>query len=92
MNNKLNIKLNELNASELDRNEKQKIRGGDLALDCCGCGCCYEGDPGGSSSSDNTAENSSNGFYSPDCGNPMVCTTVFTPENGATPLDTCAPQ
>lgn len=60
MNNKLNIKLNELNASELDRNEKQKIRGGALELDCCGCGCCFEDEGGGSSTFDNQDANFNN--------------------------------
>lgn len=62
MNNKLNIKLNELNASELDRNEKQKIRGGDmLPGDCCGCGCCWEIEGGGVDSLTNAGANSLQG-------------------------------
>lgn len=42
-----------------------ELKGGNI----CGCGCCYAGQPGGSSSSANLAANAKSGYYSPGCEN-----------------------
>lgn len=89
MKQKLNIKLNELNARELDRTEKQMVKGGEeLPLDCCGCGCCYDGEPGGSSSQANMLANHELHWYSPCATEYMVCITAGVP---SVQTGTCGP-
>lgn len=48
------LKLNRLNSNKIDAKKANKIRGG---VDCCCCGCNYEGTQGGSSSADNASAN-----------------------------------
>lgn len=69
------IKLNKLVENSLANREMKELKGGDVA--CCGCGCCYEGQPGGSSSNANLAANAKSGYYSPGCDN------IYTPYTGA---------
>jgi hypothetical protein len=59
---KLNINLSDLSGRELSAREKLSLKGGDMQIgDCCLCGCCYEGEPGGSSQWDNMVANYNEG-------------------------------
>jgi hypothetical protein len=56
------IKLNKIGNFQLTNNEKQELKGGkgDLLFPVvrCGCSCCYEGTPGGSTTQANKDANS----------------------------------
>lgn len=54
------IKLNALSAEKLLQKEMNAIIGGDT----CGCGCLYEGKPGGSTFSENASANGKAGYFS----------------------------
>lgn len=62
----MKLKLNNLSKSVLNNREMKEVKGG-AAGDTCQCGCCYEGEPGGSSTSANAAANAKTGLESP-CG------------------------
>ncbi|MFZ5430205.1 MAG: TIGR04149 family rSAM-modified RiPP [Bacteroidota bacterium] len=57
------LKLNQLSKANLKKRELISLKGGFL----CSCACCYEGQPGGSSTGDNAVANSDNGLYSRNC-------------------------
>ncbi|NHB69820.1 rSAM-modified peptide [Bacteroidales bacterium M08MB] len=54
------LKLNQLSKAELENREMSAIKGGN----CCGCGCHYEGQPGGSSTTSNRDANYKYGYDS----------------------------
>jgi hypothetical protein len=54
------IKLNKIENSQLNNNEKLELRGGAATPDCT-CGCCYAND-GGSSVEDNAMANTKLGI------------------------------
>ncbi len=83
-----NIKLNRLSARELNQREKSGIKGG-IGGDCCGCGCCYEGEPGGATTGENAYANSVGGLYSTEC-TPYACGTKLD-QGQSSPLPTCGP-
>ncbi len=63
-----------LKLNNLSKREFEKVRGGRVKVDICmwydscGCGCMYEGQPGGSSSGDNmVANHDGGGLQSPNC-------------------------
>ena len=62
------LKLNKINRSQLNDEQMIKLKGGD-SVGVCGCGCCYAGQPGGSSLNANGSENANHGYYSPGCEN-----------------------
>lgn len=52
------LKLNSLESNNLSKRELSNIRGGNPNWPGkCGCGCLYEGEPGGSSTFNNMAAN-----------------------------------
>ena len=57
------LKLNELSNTDLNEREMVRILGGGEP-GCCQCGCNYEGQPGGSSSSSNDSANDAQGYTS----------------------------
>jgi hypothetical protein len=65
------IKLNKIGNFQLTNNEKQELKGAASGGHTCGCGCCYEGKPGGSTVSANCSANYKTGLYSTDCQ--IVC-------------------
>jgi len=54
-----NIKLNRIDNFQLNNNEKQQLKGGDLPKPKCTCGCCYANN-GGSSVGENLGANADN--------------------------------
>ena len=54
------FKLNALSAEGLRQKEMNAIIGGDT----CGCGCLFEGQPGGSATSTNKNANFQKGYFS----------------------------
>jgi natural product precursor len=61
------LKLNQLSKTELENREMSAIKGGT----CCGCGCHYDGEPGGSSVDQNMNTNHESGFTS--IGGDVMC-------------------
>lgn len=59
-----NLKLNALANQSLSSKEMNAFRGGNS----CGCGCNYEGQPGGSSTCNNASANWDNNLTSPGTG------------------------
>lgn len=51
------LKLNQLKLNGITNKEMEILAGGQQKCCSCGCGCCYAGTPGGSSSSDNSWAN-----------------------------------
>ena len=66
------LKLNELSNSDLNEREMVRILGGGEP-GCCQCGCNYEGQPGGSSTSSNDSANDANGYTSDPGSHPCDC-------------------
>ena len=66
------LKLNELSNSDLNEREMVRILGGGEP-GCCQCGCNYEGQPGGSSTSSNDSANDAYGYTSDPGTNPCDC-------------------
>jgi natural product precursor len=70
-----NLKLNKLAENRLNEKEMENITGGYISITVrndkgevvydCGCGCYYEGKPGGSSTSDNMNANIAGSLHSP---------------------------
>ncbi len=60
----MDLKLNKLSKSVLNNREMKEAKGG-APGDSCQCGCCYEGQAGGSSTDANGAANSAKGLHSP---------------------------
>ena len=58
------LKLTSLAKNELVKKEKINIKGGGCTkvIAGCGCGCIYEGQPGGSSNTDNHYANNDLGI------------------------------
>jgi natural product precursor len=54
------FKLNKMSGERLHQKEMNAIIGGDT----CGCGCLFQGKPGGSSTADNKNANYKNGYFS----------------------------
>lgn len=55
------VKLNQLAKADLAKREMNALLGG---AGCCGCGCYYEGQEGGSTTSANGSANRSHGYDS----------------------------
>ncbi len=64
------ISLKKLAENSLDNREMRNLKGGNV----CGCGCCYAGTPGGSSTTDNGNANNKSNYHSPGCPNEIVVT------------------
>jgi len=60
--------LNQIAKKELSQRQLGKVKGGRIS---CLCGCCYAGDAGGSSTTNNGDANCSAGKYST-CGFALV--------------------
>lgn len=63
---KKQLKLNQLSEKELKKKELLNLTGGDCGSghSGCHCGCCYEGQPGGSDSFTNLSANLQYGIVS----------------------------
>ena len=71
-----NLKLNTLANQNLNSKEMNAIKGG---ADCCCCGCMYQGQPGGSSTSANDSANDAKCLKSENCLDTVIVCDVPTP-------------
>lgn len=68
------LKLNQLRRVDLGKKEMTALIGGDeCSVGFCGCGCYYEGTPGGAPSEINADWNSREGYASPGCEGYCSC-------------------
>lgn len=87
---KLNINLSDLSGEELSNREKLSLRGGSVEVGkCCTCGCCYEGEPGGSTIQANAMANHEGGMVTL-CPETRACAVEDT-NGGIRAADNCSP-
>jgi len=80
-----NIKLTQLSDRDLNEREMGLLLG---SAGNCGCGCLYEGQPGGSSTGDNSSANNASDLHSPGYNAPTTGTGSNSGSNQPTPTCT----
>ncbi len=91
----LKVNLSDLSGREMSNREKMSLKGGDVVEigSCCSCGCCYMGEPGGSSWTSNEEANLSAALTTLCEGNTSCWELKDTGETGVgwVLVDSCSP-